>query len=207
MRKPAVLILVCLTCLYGFQSAPAPKFPISADLQAALDHIRPDSLRGDLSFIASDLLEGRKTPSRGLDIAAEYIAAQFRRAGLEPAGGDGYFATAHMVVSEPNLDGFELKLSRGDSVVSAGAKDVAINTSAALDLKDTAIFKLDLSEQAFVEGFKPGDVTGKVVLAEIKRNALANARIAIPKLREGKPALTITIDRLGGSTGGPPEGV
>jgi hypothetical protein len=207
MRKPAVLILVCLTCLYGFQAAPAPKFTIGADLQAALDRIRPDSLRGDLSFIASDLLEGRKTPSRGLDIAAEYIAAQFRRAGLEPAGDDGYFATAHMVVSQPNLDGFELKLARGDSVVTAGPKDVAINASSGLDLKDTAIFKLDLSEQAFVEGFKPGDVTGKVVLAEIKRNALANARIAIPKLREGKPALTITIDRLGGSTGGPPEGI
>jgi len=207
MRKPAVLILFCLAGLYGFQSAPAPKFTIGADLQAALDRIRPDSLRGDLSFIASDLLEGRKTPSPGLDIAAEYIAAQFRRAGLEPAGGDGYFATAHMVVSEPNLDGFELKLSRGDSVVTAGAKDVVINASAGLDLKDTAIFKLDLSDQAFVEGFKPGDVTGKVVLAEIKRNALANARIAIPKLREGKPALTITIDRLGASTGGPPEGV
>jgi hypothetical protein len=207
MRKPAVLILVCLSYLYAFQSAPAPKFTVNADLQAALDHIRTDSLRGDLSFIASDLLEGRKTPSRGLDIAAEYIAAQFRRAGLEPAGDDGYFATAHMVVSQPNLDGFELKMSRGESVITAEAKDVTINATTALDLKEAAIFKLDLSDQALVEGFKPGDVTGKVVLAEIKRNVLANARIAIPKLHAGKPALTITIDRMGASTGGPPEGV
>jgi len=207
MRKPAVLILICLTGLYAFQSAPAQKFTISADLQAALDRIRPSSLRGDLSFIASDLLEGRKTPSRGLDIAAEYIAAQFRAAGLEPVGDDGYFATAHMVVSEPNPDGFELKLSRGESVLNAGAKDVAINASAALDFKDAPIFKLDLSDQALVEGFKPGNVAGKVLLVEIKRNAMANARIAIPKVREGKPALTITIDRLGASTGNPPEGV
>jgi len=207
MRKCAVLILVCLTWLYGFQSPPAPKFTVSADLQAALDHIRPDSLRGDLSFIASDSLEGRQTPSRGLDIAAEYIAAQFRRAGLEPAGDDGYFATAHMVVAEPNLDGFELKLSREESVIAAGAKDVTIDASTALDLKDTAIFKLDLSNKELVEGFHPGEVTGKVVVAEITRGALANARIAIPKIREGKPALTITIDRMGSSTGGPPEGV
>jgi Zn-dependent M28 family amino/carboxypeptidase len=51
-------------------------------------------MRGHLSFLASDALEGRATPSRGLDVAAEYIAAQFRRAGLEPAGDDGYFQTA-----------------------------------------------------------------------------------------------------------------
>jgi len=42
-----------------------------------LGQISAGSLRGHLSFIASDLLEGRATPSRGLDLAAEYIAAQF----------------------------------------------------------------------------------------------------------------------------------
>jgi len=53
-----------------------------------------NSLKADVAFLSSDALEGRATPSRGLDIAAEYIAAQFRRAGLEPAGDDGYFQTA-----------------------------------------------------------------------------------------------------------------
>jgi hypothetical protein len=206
MRKTAFLILICLSCLYAFQSASAPKFTITPDLRAAIDRIRPDSLRGDLSFISSDLLEGRKTPSRGLDIAAEYIAGQFRRAGLEPAGDDGYFATAHMAFSEPNLDGFELKLSRGENVLSVGAKDVAISAASALDLTDKSLFKLDLSDQELVEGFKPADVTGKVVLVEIKRNAMANARVAFPKLQSGKPALTITIDRAG-AVGRPSEGV
>jgi Zn-dependent M28 family amino/carboxypeptidase len=43
--------------------------------------------------LASDELEGRATPSRGLDLAAEYIAAQFEQAGLEPVNGS-YFQTA-----------------------------------------------------------------------------------------------------------------
>src|SRR5437762_9490200 len=64
----------------------------------ALDRITARSLRGHLSFLASDLLEGRSTPSRGLDLAAEYIAAQFRRAGLDPAGDDGYFQTTTVSV-------------------------------------------------------------------------------------------------------------
>ena len=75
-----------------------PLLPAAALAQAPLDavssRISPDSLRGHLSYLSSDLLEGRGTPSRGLDLASEYIAAQFRRAGLEPAGDDGYFQTA-----------------------------------------------------------------------------------------------------------------
>ena len=65
--------------------------------QPAADSITAASLRGRVSFLASDLLEGRATPSRGLDIAAAYIAAEFRRADLEsPAGGE-YFQTAPYV--------------------------------------------------------------------------------------------------------------
>ena len=69
---------------------------ISRERRQVLDHVRADSLKGHLWFIASDLLEGRGTPSRGLDLAAEYIAAQFRRDGLEPAGDDDYFQTTTM---------------------------------------------------------------------------------------------------------------
>lgn len=79
-------------------AAAAPPFPWKAkadgERKAALARISANSLRGHLSFLASDLLEGRGTPSRGLDLAAEYIAAQFRRAGLDPGGDDGYFQTA-----------------------------------------------------------------------------------------------------------------
>src|SRR6185369_8880707 len=38
--------------------------------KAALDQISGQSLRGHISFLASDLLEGRDTPSPGLNTAA-----------------------------------------------------------------------------------------------------------------------------------------
>jgi len=66
---------------------------LTPEMRIVAEHITANSLRGHVSFLASDLLEGRDTPSRGLDIAGEYIAAQFRRLGLEPAGDDGYFQT------------------------------------------------------------------------------------------------------------------
>jgi len=53
--------------------------------------IRPSAIRAHLEFLASDLLEGRATASRGHDIAAAYVAAQLQQAGLSPAGDAGTF--------------------------------------------------------------------------------------------------------------------
>jgi hypothetical protein len=82
-----VLLVLCGWCAFAAS-------PLTPEQQALTNHISENSLRGHVSFLASDALEGRATPSPGQEIAAEYIAAQFRRAGLEPAGDDGYFQTA-----------------------------------------------------------------------------------------------------------------
>src|SRR5260370_28132144 len=79
----------------------AASLKLTPEMQTVVNHITAASLRGHLSFIASDLLEGRATPSRGLDVAAEYIAAQFRRAGLQPVGDDGYVQTATLIHPHP----------------------------------------------------------------------------------------------------------
>ncbi|MEO7495666.1 MAG: M28 family peptidase [Massilia sp.] len=84
-------LALCLAAPLLANAAPAALPP---DTVRLLDAVSAASMRGHLSFLASDALEGRGTPSRGLDIAADYIAAQFRRAGLEPLGDDGYFQTA-----------------------------------------------------------------------------------------------------------------
>jgi hypothetical protein len=54
-----------------------------------LDHdITAGDMRARISFLASDQLQGRGTPSRGLNLAAEYIRSEFRRIGLDspPSG-------------------------------------------------------------------------------------------------------------------------
>jgi hypothetical protein len=100
----ALAVLPGVALAYAFQAA-APAVP--QDWKAALDRVSADSLRGHPSFLASDLLEGRNTPSRGLNIAAEYIAAQYRRAALARGGDDGYFQTSEWTVLDQNLEGLE----------------------------------------------------------------------------------------------------
>ena len=46
-------------------------------------------VRAHVEFLADDLLEGRGTGTRGHEIAAAYVASQFRAMGLEPAGEQG----------------------------------------------------------------------------------------------------------------------
>lgn len=73
------------------------RYKPSKDESAAIRTISASSLKGNLTFLASDFLQGRGTPSHELDIAAQYIASQFQKAGLEPIGDDGYFQTADWV--------------------------------------------------------------------------------------------------------------
>jgi len=52
---------------------------------AATTPIEPENLLTHIKFLASDELRGRANGSEGLEHAAEYIAAQFQKAGLRPA--------------------------------------------------------------------------------------------------------------------------
>jgi hypothetical protein len=112
---------------------------LTPQMQAVADHITVESLRGHLSFIASDALEGRATPSRGLDLAAEYIGAQFRRAGLEPAGDDGYFQTAKVVVREQNPENFEFMVFAQGKTIHIPATETAILADKPIQLDDVPI--------------------------------------------------------------------
>src|SRR5919112_668649 len=107
-RRVVSVALTLLLSLSAFAQTSSQKTEVPARFRAALEQVSAEDMRGHLSFIASDALEGRRTPSRGLDIAAEYIAAQFRRAGLEPAGDDGYFQTAKWSLSARDASGFRL---------------------------------------------------------------------------------------------------
>ncbi|MCF8204836.1 MAG: M28 family peptidase [Methylotenera sp.] len=67
------------------------------------------ALQAHLRFLASPLLEGRETGSRGFDIAAAYVASHFARLGLQPLGAEGSYAqpvrlkTAKLASTQPVL--------------------------------------------------------------------------------------------------------
>ena len=59
-------------------------------------------LRAHLEFLADDVLEGRAPGTRGGETAAKYIATQFERLGLKPAGDSGtYFQRVPIISLTP----------------------------------------------------------------------------------------------------------
>ena len=65
--------------------------PVSLASQRGADTITAAQLKDYLSFIASDEMEGRDTPSRGLDTTAKFLAMNLSRWGFKPAGDDGSY--------------------------------------------------------------------------------------------------------------------
>ena len=68
--------------------SPAPSAPAPA---AMLPAVNTGAMDAHLKYLADDLLEGRAPATRGGELAARYIAAQFEASGLRPAGPDGSY--------------------------------------------------------------------------------------------------------------------
>jgi len=112
------------------QTAPVAR---TADRVAAA--VDPTVLRAHLEFLADDALEGRRPGTRGGELAARYIAAEFQRMGLKPAGDSGtYYHRVPIITLTPHpavkllasspvpltfRDDYVLWSMRNDSMVSA----------------------------------------------------------------------------------------
>jgi len=84
MKKILSPVVCAVVLLLLFSS---PSFAQGADPSgAAMQSIRPEAIRADMSFLADDLLEGRGTATRGHEIAAKFMAAEYESMGLAPAG-------------------------------------------------------------------------------------------------------------------------
>jgi Peptidase family M28 len=211
--RSALVLLIAACCINAQQAQ--QKLVITPAIRASLDHISADSMRGHLSFIASDALEGRNTPSRGLEIAAEYIAAQFRRAALEPAGNEGYFQTAAFLLAETPMDAFELKLKAGTETISVASTQVTFNIDKELNVI-APVFKVDYADTSSIAALTPAQVEGKVIITEIpdSRRAEQPRRLEMFRAREDflhkmielKARLVVSIDRVNTTGRGAGEG-
>ncbi|HAF15328.1 MAG TPA: hypothetical protein DHU55_02285 [Blastocatellia bacterium] len=105
MRRSLAIVVLTSVLVFSFSAAPiAPRAlaqrktnqirkaaPLSVASLRGADTISAAQLKDYLSFIASDEMEGRDTPSRGLDTTAKFLAMNLSRWGFKPAGDDGTF--------------------------------------------------------------------------------------------------------------------
>lgn len=122
-----------------------------------------------VQFLADDKLQGRDTGSEGHRMAAEYVADNFKRAGLEPAGSDGYlqtigFRSRRIVEDQSSLalvrDGRAAPVELGDEAVFSMRIEHAPRVEAPLVFIGYGLSVPDLN----YDDLKGLDLRGKVVL-------------------------------------------
>jgi len=88
---------------------------LASDHDAAIQAIRPEAIRAHVTFLADDRLEGRGTGTRGFELAAKYIAAQFEAMGLQPVGLNGsFFQPISFRTAVPVPDDSRLEIERNE---------------------------------------------------------------------------------------------
>ena len=127
------------------------------------DQVDAGRIRADLSFIASDELEGRDTPSRGLDLAARYLASRLQALGLKPGGDDGgYFQ--RIGTTRRTVDPAKATLTLGDRTFSYGDDFLATAPGTA----EGAMVYVGhgyVVKKKNVDAYAGADVKGKIVVA------------------------------------------
>jgi hypothetical protein len=132
MKKNILTILLLLTFVFQSASAQIATKPNSPALKAAMT-ITAEQLKDYLYYVASDEMEGRDTPSRGLDATAKFIALNLKRWGFKPAGDDGtYFQKIALNIR--STDASATRLTIGEDEIGYGrdffATPAAANVSA-----------------------------------------------------------------------------
>lgn len=168
MRTPSIILLVVVCSLIAAQAQSSA--PPAA--QKAMNAIDPERIRATVKYLADDKLEGRGTGQKGGDMAADWIAEQFKSYGLLPAGDAGtYFQKINFfgVTTDPKQTQFAFVPKSGAEIALKFADDYVANdnTHATKSEIDAPLVYVGYGIEApeyHWDDYKGTDVKGKVLL-------------------------------------------
>ena len=134
--------------------------------------IEADKIRDSVQYLSSDELEGRGTGQKGGDLAADYLAAQFKSFGLKPAGDNGTFFQNVPMVGVKTLPSttFTLVPATGAPIELKQHDDFVTNNQTqtlVADIDAPIVFVgygINAPEEQHWDDYKGYDLKGKVAL-------------------------------------------
>ncbi len=153
-------------------------------LQAGYDSIQPATLKADLTFLSSDALEGRRSLERGSEVAIQWIASEFAKAGLKPAAGDSYLQPVPLIEYQMDRAQTSLTLRLGDQTETFHAPDATGTFSNETTVSGAVVFAgfgITAPELGY-DDYAGIDAKGKIVLIfnhepqESDANSIFNGR-------------------------------
>ena len=159
--------------------------------------ITPADLQRRLYLIADDSMMGRETGSEGAFKASAYVASEFRRLGLEPAGDNGtYFqAVPFWVVA---VDPESRLVTSGGAALRLGTDFLPVSFAVPPRVLDRAAVVYAGSSADTAHLMTPTDIAGKVVVLDVPpgfdRRAIGPL---LGRYREAAAIGIVALDQLG----------
>ena len=156
MRLPAVFLIASLACAQQAKTRIAEGF----------DSIQVGRLKADLTFLSSDALEGRRSLERGSEVAIQWIASEFAKAGLKPLVGGSYLQPVPIVEFTADRALTSLVVRHGDKSETYRAPSATATFANEVTVSGPVVFAgygITAPELDY-DDYKGLDVTGKVVL-------------------------------------------
>ena len=157
--------------------AAAAVLALAGAAAAAPGDIAPASLLDHIKFLSSDELQGRGHGSPELERAADYVAQQFRAAGLQPGGDDGswfqpFELVAGLTVGERNELSFSFGSRTARFALGSSYYPLAAPASDSTDTPSTALENVPLVFAGYglvvpsigYDDYRRVDVSGKAVV-------------------------------------------
>src|SRR5512140_1067341 len=125
-----LLTLTLLLCVTASAQQPAKKKAAAtkpATKASAGWTVKPEWVRADEEFLASDTLQGRGSATHDEELAAQFVASQFESFGLKPAApGQSFIERAELL--KPTLDG-KAQVAAGGTTLNEGPDFYLITAS------------------------------------------------------------------------------
>lgn len=150
-------------------AAPPRAAGLTAALAVAESGIGAEAVRARIAYLASDEMRGRDTPSPELERAAEYLAAELRGMGLQPAGDPGSYVQRwpyRQQAMEAAAVRLTVETPRGTPAMVYGRDFFAV-PAARDSVAGTPVFVGHVSR---VMGGFPADVADRIALVAIGVN-------------------------------------
>ena len=142
-------------------------FLIAVPLGAqSLDGIQAARLKADLTFLSSEALEGRRSLERGDEVAVQWIASEFAKAGLQPLVGDSYLQPVPLIEYQVDRQKSGLSVQHGSRGHGYLPPDVTCNFPNEGSFSGEVVFAgygISAPELGY-DDYAGIDVKGKVVL-------------------------------------------
>ncbi|MBN8673048.1 MAG: M28 family peptidase [Chitinophagales bacterium] len=124
--------------------------------------ITVEDMKKHLYIIASKEMEGRETPSAGLDKAAAYIESQFKAMGLLPGNKDSY--RQQYPLFRDSMTGASLKINGTALELNKDYQPQTSNYAAAMRFSEVVFAGYGISDGDKRDDYKDLKVAGKLVL-------------------------------------------